>query len=315
MSKVEKVFMSIKVGQKSEENELQGFKRHIGVAPVFVVAVNPNKEELSKIQGREIENEPEYMGQTSDGKNNLRLDFWVKTDPEWGNKIDTLSKVTFFINSKPVCNKDETKVKVIDKYGQTAWVNKEEFGSKTIPGYAQRMIGDYNPCHQGEDELIQFLKAWLNIPESTHYENGSWVRNKNLADCEVQLNWDALVKGNIKELKDLVNLAKDYKVKVCFGVRTADDNKQYQDICNRVFLKNASSYYQRFQKEIKNIQDNGGYPNTEFSSDILMEYQPQKTEFINTVKENVQDKIDEFTKMLKGDDTQTAQEMTNDLPF
>ena len=45
-------FMAVAAGRESTEGS--AVKRYIGVAPVFVLTVNPSKEELEKIYGVEI---------------------------------------------------------------------------------------------------------------------------------------------------------------------------------------------------------------------------------------------------------------------
>lgn len=54
-------FMAVAAGRESTEGS--AVKRYIGVAPVFVLTVNPSKEELEKIYGVEIEKDPEYLGE------------------------------------------------------------------------------------------------------------------------------------------------------------------------------------------------------------------------------------------------------------
>ena len=66
-------------GKVSESTEGSGeIKRYVGIGSTFILGVNPNKEELEKIYGRTIENEPEYTGvQDSNGTQvpYIRLDF------------------------------------------------------------------------------------------------------------------------------------------------------------------------------------------------------------------------------------------------
>ena len=47
MNKTNKLFMAFATGKESTESN--GVKRYIGVAPVFVLAVNPSKAELEKL--------------------------------------------------------------------------------------------------------------------------------------------------------------------------------------------------------------------------------------------------------------------------
>ena len=114
------MFMAFAKGKESVE--AAPVKRYIGVAPVTVLAVNPTKAELEKIYGITLENTPEYLSTVEvNGKKvkQVRLDFIVKTVAEKCNEIDFISKVSFFINDSVRYNKDNTKIQVINKYGET----------------------------------------------------------------------------------------------------------------------------------------------------------------------------------------------------
>ena len=60
MSRTNKLFMAVAKGKVSSEGG--DIKRYIGVAPVFVLAVNPTKSKLEEIYGTTIENDPVYVG-------------------------------------------------------------------------------------------------------------------------------------------------------------------------------------------------------------------------------------------------------------
>ena len=89
-----KVFMAFAKGQESTDGAI--VKRYTGVAPCFVVGVNPNKEELERIYGTTIDSVPEYRSSVeADGKKveTVRIDFIVKTDPTKSNDIEMTTKV------------------------------------------------------------------------------------------------------------------------------------------------------------------------------------------------------------------------------
>ena len=66
------VFMAVKVGKESVEGNYALYK---GVAALNILAVNPNKAELSELTGRDIEEEPQYVSQTEEGKAQVRVTF------------------------------------------------------------------------------------------------------------------------------------------------------------------------------------------------------------------------------------------------
>lgn len=289
--KLNKVFMAFATGKESTEGG--NVKRYIGVGSVQVIGVNPTKEELSKFyNGTIIENEPEYLGTAEVGPegnkkkvNQVRLDFIIKTDPEKCNSIEVTTKVVFFLRQEYRFNKDQTKVQIIDKYGRTAWATSEEVKTKTIPHYASgpaNIDPDYRPAYIGEEELTEFIKAYLNIPNPMNYVNGSWVDKTpaEKAEAEARLdNIDAYFKGDFKELKKIISYQPNNKVKVLFGVKTTTDNKQYQAVYNQKFLKNNISDYSKLDKEVQDRKAAGAYSDTEFEVCPLKEYTVEATDF------------------------------------
>ena len=60
MSRTNKLFMAVAKGRSTDTAE---YKRYIGVAPVFINAVNPTKKELEGFYNTTIDNEPKYLGE------------------------------------------------------------------------------------------------------------------------------------------------------------------------------------------------------------------------------------------------------------
>lgn len=260
-------------------------KRYIGVAPVFVLGVNPNKKELEAIYNTSLDNDPEYINEVeSDGHQvkNVRIDFITKSDPDKCNGIEFTSKVSVFIREEYRYNKDKTKVQVIDKYGRTAWVTIEQAKAHEIPVYKNgpaNLDKDYRPCYVGEEDLTNFLKAYLNIPNVMKYVNSTWVMVDKPEDCEARLEHiKDYFKGDFKELKDAIALQPGNKVKVLFGVKTNTENKQYQAVYTPMFLKNSVTDYSRLDKDLQERKNGGAYPNTEFVVGDLKEYKVEATD-------------------------------------
>lgn len=290
MNKTNFAFMAFAKGNESTEGSV--VKRYQGVGSVFVLAVNPNKAELEKLYNTQIENEPEYIGEVEVGEEgnkhkvqNVRLDFIVKTDPEKCGGIEFITKVAFFIRKEYRYNRDNTKVQVIDKYGRTAWVTIEQAKAHEIPMYKSgpaNLDKDYRPCFHGEEELTNFLKAYLNIPNVMKYVNNTWVMVDKPEDCEARLeSISEYFKGNFKELRDAISLQPNNKVKVLFGVRTTDDNKQYQAVYTQMFLKNNITDYSKLDADLQDRKAAGAYPTTEFVVGDLREYNVEATNFSN----------------------------------
>lgn len=276
--------MAVKVGKESVEGS---FKMYKGMAAFNIVAVNPNKAELEALTGRELENEPEYTSKTEEGKEQVRITFYAKTAPEAkvNNGIDLLIPISFVLVKDYKLGQTSGKYQIIDKYGRTAWALRETIQSKSIPEYSSgpaNISPDYRLAWQGEEFLIDFLIQWLNIPNPANYKDGKWTMKEDASDSEVSLDMDALFKGDVKELKELVTLASAYIVKGAVGIRTVDNEngtRQYQAVFTRKFVKNAVTDYSRVDAAITEFQNAGGAPNTEFSTQPLHENVVEATTF------------------------------------
>lgn len=275
-------FMAFSQGKVTTEGG--EFKRYIGVAPVFVVGTNPNKAELESIYNNTVDKEPEYTGtQNVNGKDvpYARIDFIVETDAEKCNGIDFTSKVTYFIRKEYRFNKDQTKVQVVDKYGRTAWVTKEQANNHEIPQYANgpaNLDKDYRPAYVGEEDLTNFIKTYLNIPSVQKYVDGKWVLVDNPAECEARLDGiDKFFAGDFKELKEIMSYQPNNKIKVLFGVRTADDGKQYQTAYTQMVLRNGVTDFSKLDKDLQERKAAGAYPTTEFEAVNIKEYSVEPT--------------------------------------
>lgn len=261
-----------KVAQSTEAVEI---KRYIGVAPVKVLAVNPDKATLEKYFNTTLENEPAYTG-NNEGIKYARIDFLVQTDAEKCG-VDMITRLSFYIRDEKRYNRDKTKIQVIDEYGRTAWVTADEFKEKRIPIYSNGNVANisnnYRACRNGEEYLTNFVRTYLNIPNVMRYVNNTWVMIENPADAECRFdNIKDWFDGKFTDIKDINTLMPENKVKVLFGVKNAENGNQYQDFYNRMFLSNGTSRYERLQKDVTTSLQNGSYPNTEFEICAIKEY-------------------------------------------
>lgn len=284
MNKNGKLFMAFSKG--AESKEAVGIKRYKGVAPCFIKAVNPNKAEFEKLFNTQLEDEPTYVGTVDiDGTEvpNVRLSFVLQPDVEKVGFEVGPQNMALFLQRRPRYNKDKTKVQVIDKYGRTAWPTIEQAKNHEIPVYSNgpaNLDKDYRPAYVGEEELTNFLKTYLVIPNPMKYVNGTWVAADNLQDCEARLeNIDKLFKGDFSEIIEALTLQPTNKVKVLFGVRTTEDNKQYQAFYTPMFLRNSASDYSKLDKDVQERKLNGAYPTTEFEVCDFQEYNVEATNF------------------------------------
>lgn len=276
--------MAFSSGQVSKE--ASSIARYIGVGSVQVVGICPTKAELEKLFNTTLDKDPEYTGTRDDNGKTIqyaRIDVVLHTVPENNNGIDVTTRMGLFVHNQYRFNRDQTKIQVIDIYGRTAWVTEEELKNHTIPtlsnGNKANLDPDYRPCYRGEEELTEFFRAFLNIPNPMVYKNNQWVPAENLEECRARFDHiDNLFKGDFSEIKTVWDLQKQNKVKVLFGVRTADDGKQYQAFYTRMFLRNGQSNFDRLQANVTAAKESGAYPTTEFAVVPLQEYKVESSD-------------------------------------
>lgn len=290
MNKINFAFMAFANGKESTEGA--SIKRYIGVAPVYVLAVNPTKAELEQIYDTTLENDPEYISEIEVGQEGnrhkvpqVRIDFIVQTDSNRCNGIDMKTKISFFLSREARFNRDNTKIQVINKYGETTWIPKENLATKTIPETLSWFEpADFRPAYIGEEDLTGFIKAYLNIPNKSYKDkSGRVVDIKDKTEAEARLdNIEAYFKGDFSELREAIALQPKNKVKVLFGVKATDDSKQYQAVYTQKFLKNNITDYSGLDVDMQTRKANGAYPSTEFEVCDLKEYSVESTDFTST---------------------------------
>lgn len=279
-------YVFLAIGKTQESTETQEFKKYVGVGSSYVIAVNPTKKELEEIYGHEMANDPEYVVDTDKGKE-ARITFIVKTDPNVCNGVEITNRVMFTLRNAPAYNKDQSKVQVIDKYGNTTWANTEDAkaGKKlfSTTGKELKIDSSYRMACVGEADLIGFLKAYLNVGDAFNYVNDSWVKKDNADDFLFGLEHiKDYFSGNFSEIKDAIALQPNNKVKLLYGVRTKDDGKQYQAVATRngmVLLNSAGSKaLDKLEKDLANAKNAGSYASTDFRVQPLAEYSVEPTD-------------------------------------
>lgn len=286
-------FSFLTVGKTAESTEAgeSTFKRYIGLGSSYVLAVNPDAKELEKIYGREMP-VPEYYGD-KDGVKWARIDFIVKTDPEVCNGVDIINRATFFLRNEGVINREGTRQQVIDGYGNATYGNIDDVKEKkpllTANGNPAKIASVYRPAYAGEADLVAFLKAYLVVPDAFIYPNGKWELGPDSDNGKFALdNIKDYFSGNVKEVKDAIALQPNNKVKLLYGVRTTDDNKQYQDVCTRgdMILPNFSNRVEALEKRLAEAKANGSWPNTEYKVCALQEYVVEASNLDSMIEDN-----------------------------
>jgi hypothetical protein len=209
--------MSAIKGKKREQTE--DFGKKIGMVEVSVIAINPSVEEYAEVLGIELKEESKaanYLGESNDGNNYVRVDFWLQTAKD-GQKF----KTSFFLEDKNRMNKDETKQQFINNIGVCSWAADED----TLPSWFAKR--DYRHAYSGEEDFYAFLRNWL---------GGLDYRDD---DTELQLSWKDLMKGKLNDLRSLIDgeYATNLVAMATVIIKgEGEDTKEYQGIYNKGFL-------------------------------------------------------------------------------
>ena len=274
------------IGKTQESTEAVEFKKYIGLASSKVIAVNPTKQELKNIYGNSQDKEPEYVVEGENGKE-ARITFIVKPDPEKYPEADILVRAMITMRPTPAYNRDQTKVQVIDKYGNHTWADAEaaKAGGKLVSqdGKELKINSQYRMAYVGEADLIDFLKAFLVVEDAFNYVNGTWVKKDNAdKDCLFALERiKDYFNGDFKELREAIGLQPNNKVKLLYGVRTTEEGKQYQAVATKgdLVLRNSagSNAIAKLDTRLNDLKAQGSYPNTEFKVQELAEWSVEPT--------------------------------------
>ena len=289
--------MAISKGNASKE--AQEFKRYIGVCPVFVKAVNPNKAEHEKLFNTTLEEAPVYIQDKEDNNGNsyknVRISLVLQPDVEKIGFDMPLVTMPLFIANQKQHGTNSGKYQVVDKYGRFAWATEEEISAKEIPTYSNGkkadISNDYRIAYVGEEDLTNFIRVFLCIPSITKWDNDEkcMVPNNDVKpeECECRLeveSFEKLFKGDFSEIKEILGFQPNNKVKICLGVRTdMNSGKLFQSVYTKKFMSKASTNYNSLDKalqaDIAYASEHSKTLNTEYSAEAVHEYSVTPTTF------------------------------------
>ena len=156
----------------STEEVVGGIKTFSGLTNVNVLAVNPTMAELHAIDIK-VKSEPNYSVTIGD-EEYFKITFWL-------NNADGNFKLEILM--QPKMRQSQTgKYQWMNNVGQSTW-------SEEAPTYEWWKTEGQRQAYTGEETLINFVKAWANVA------SGDEVYFDTI---------DAIVKGNLTELKALI---------------------------------------------------------------------------------------------------------------
>lgn len=276
--------------KNASTTEYAEIRKFIGVASIGVLALNPTNARLRSFgwQIPEGAEEPRYQTVDSEGRKSSRLRVVVQINDLDDKPVIALD---YWLRPDVMFNKDQTKCKIIDSFGRTAWGTKVEVQGHEIPlcsnGTRAKIASDYKPCHSGEEELVLFLLKYLNVTPLNIFDRMKqvWVPTKNPGHVTID-RWRNLCDGDVSEFAAAIAMQPENRVKVVLGVRTTDDNKTYQTFLPLVYIGNGAlperntGEYSAARRAIDKYFEN--HPNAagsvEFSAAPVREWRLEATE-------------------------------------
>ena len=224
--------MAIESNNSEEVVAGGGYQLYTGIAAVSVVAVNPTQAELQEI-GINAKEEPKYSVEINGEEFNKIVFYLRHDDPNMTVRFDILAKPEHRLSKSG-------KAMWINNIGQMTW-------SEEAPAYEWWKNSDSSrKAYVGEDTLVNFTKAWANVA------NGGKISFDTI---------DAIMKGDVKELKQLIKGLASNKLRVLVGVK----DEKYQTVYNRHFGRLKPANDSLFVKALN--EDYGSF-NAEYNKDL-----------------------------------------------
>jgi len=253
--------MAFNSGNSSDEQVIVTRKLYTGLADFRIAAVNPTQKQAEKL-GINMTKEPTYLGKDKEGNPQCRVDFWLKEK----TGLIPLTKISFFLNSKAAFSEKSGKTMFINKAGETGWgLSLDDLSNDSKMDWFN--TDGAREALRGEGELTDFIKAFLNINPR---EEGLEARFETVDKMAS--------KGDIKELRDIVNEWEGNEIRLLCGVKESDGN-YYQDFFFGYFGRPSVTGYKGWKKAISN--DFSGIENERYAK-VAFGNSLELTEFIES---------------------------------
>lgn len=233
-------------GNASDKEVLQSNKVFTGLNNFRVISINPSLELIKKnINPNAKDDAANYTGKNQDGADYVRLDFYLTC-----KEMTTPRKITFFL-AKADEKATTGAIKFIDKKGNHTWAKDLET-IKSNPKMDWMDKASLRAAYSGEPLLIDFMKAWLNV--DTRAEDSVISIEKP----------ESLIKGNVKELKEILEKFKTNQVKLLAIAKetTREDGSKayYQDFYKKFFgvpyVKSLKKWHDMLEGEYTELKSN-----------------------------------------------------------
>lgn len=255
--------ISMVKGNEREEGVVIS-QKNVGFALVKLKAINPTREQVNEMLGKEDDKEISYLSKDQDGNDRVRLSFWL-----YCSEADKYFIHSFNLTNKVRKSRDGIKTQYVNSSCSTAWGETEA----DLPVWFTHHVDKngnkvekkkYRPALLGEEELTTLVKSWLGK-----------LKWKDV-ETSVFLDTDKLLNEDYSELRQEINGKWDKQFIILTGVRTDENDieKKYQQVYGKSFLPSD------FDEYIKNgmkfpATKNGQYASRvwdKFEKDVMGQY-------------------------------------------
>lgn len=242
-------------------------KLYLGIENFQATAVNPTMKELNDM-GIPVTTEPEYVTKV------------LRNYGEGEEEYDATSVRIYLINKEKTIRtqvnyqiiksdhlSSTNKLKVINKYGSSTWLEDSYIKAKTLPANMAWFVNeDVKVCLRGEDDLVAFLKAYRNLPNINLTSDGD-TKKKGVA-VFAQSDLDKLFKGDFSDIRNaIMGIGDKGMVGYLLGVRHLEDKDVqtlYRQSPLKRFIKKVGGN-QYLTKDVMSSQENGAYADVTFN--------------------------------------------------
>lgn len=213
-----------------------------GLFTASVLGINPDKEQIDAIFGKETKWSPnDYIKDNKDGIPMVFFDIWLKTDN------GEFFHLKFNMINKPFVS-STGNIQWINEEGMTMWAKseKEMKANDTKMGVIFNS-SKFRQALMGEETLYNFLRAYLYQGKKPSFS--------------IILPTSDLFEGNFKKLQQMMDNKEVGDVCAMATIYTSPDGKEYQNVYKEVvpgWMYNdilKGEYNFTTQRWVNNIQD------------------------------------------------------------
>jgi len=257
-----------------------GYTPWTGLTSFTLTAVNPSKEQIEQITGREYPFDVNYEIRAMGDRKSRPVTFWLKSTE--GHNIT--QQITFNMGIED--NKSMSgSIQFVNDKGQFKWAADESTLSEKYPDFK-----NFQRAKEGEQELWTFMQRMIHYKPSS--PDAQW--SKDMLDNG--MSTENIYNGDFTGLQDFVQhcIAKEYKIGLVLAVKEKADGdgtiKSRQTVITKpeafftVFGEIGDYHYDRLSTLV-NEKQAAGYP---LSNDLftikLQKF--DKNQVVNAVPQN-----------------------------